>query len=635
MSIKYRPDIDGLRAIAVVSVVIYHFFPSVLPGGFIGVDIFFVISGYLITSILKKDINRNNYSIVEFYRRRIDRIFPSLIVVLCSAYVFGWYALFSDEYMQLGKLIAGGAAFAANIVLYFDSGYFDISSNMKPLLHLWSLGVEEQYYIFFPPLLYAFYKFKLKAQHVVSFVAIISLLLCVYQTGVDEVKAFYLPQYRVWELLAGSCLAMYGSGLREKYIINTVGMISLLVVILSLFLVNNTMPFPGFMALIPVLFSVIFIASGPDSFVNKTMFSNRITVYLGKISYPLYLWHWPVFSMAFIINGGFPSINSRLLLILVSLLLAVMTYHFIEKPLKGFRSWSFKTIPLFVGVGMFGVLGYLIFQNKGYPERKNVKVSQDVSFQMNGPLWQYTRNSFCLDKFHFERVDEMKWWFCMLSRPGNPEIMLLGNSYANHLYPGIAESGRFGSPNVLSIGTMEVIVSGDSGSIEESQRKFIDSVIKETPSIKYVIISGIDPVNYSTEKYFNSLKSRIDMIEESGKKVIVFYPHVKLGENIKACFARPFKSPDENCTTDLTEVSKLRKNFDVLKSRLMESNHSVKFFDPNSIICNDKECSLIKEGMPVYRDETKYFSVFASMKVGNSFADWAAINAPELLNLGK
>ncbi|ELN8419280.1 acyltransferase, partial [Escherichia coli] len=203
MSIKYRPDIDGLRSLAVLSVVIYHFFPSALPGGFIGVDIFFVISGYLITSILKKDIEKDNYSIVEFYRRRIDRIFPALLIVLCSVYIFGWYALFSDEYMQLGKLIAGGAAFAANIVLYFDSGYFDISSNLKPLLHLWSLGVEEQYYIFFPPLLYILFKFKLRPLYVISLLAVVSLLACIYQTYTDEVKAFYLPQYRIWELLAG------------------------------------------------------------------------------------------------------------------------------------------------------------------------------------------------------------------------------------------------------------------------------------------------------------------------------------------------------------------------------------------------------------------------------------------------
>ncbi|EFH7976459.1 acyltransferase [Escherichia coli] len=639
MSIKYRPDIDGLRSLAVLSVVIYHFFPSALPGGFIGVDIFFVISGYLITSILKKDIEKDNYSIVEFYRRRIDRIFPALLIVLCSVYIFGWYALFSDEYMQLGKLIAGGAAFAANIVLYFDSGYFDISSNLKPLLHLWSLGVEEQYYIFFPPLLYILFKFKLRPLYVISLLAVVSLLACIYQTYTDEVKAFYLPQYRIWELLAGSCLAMCGGRSYDKPLINAIGVLSLLVVVASLFLINNSMSFPGYLALIPVLFAVFFIFSGQNSFINKHLFSNWFSVYIGKISYPLYLWHWPVFSMAFIINGGFPTVKERLILIFVSFILSVVTYHLIEKPMRGFRSWKFKTIPLFIAVFVLGVLGYLIFQNNGYPNRKHVKVSQEVSFQMNGPLWQYTRNSYCLDEFHFERVDEMKWWFCMLSRPGEPEIMLLGNSYANHLYPGIAESGKFGTPNVLSIGTMEVTDTGfgdkGQGTLFSDQRKYIDSILKNNTSIKYVIISGIDPKKDSTEDYAKSINERIKLIIDSGKKVIVFYPHVSLGDNIKACFSRPFKEPSEDCTSDLSEVTKLRSNFNILKERILAQNPSVKFFDPNPVICDKTSCSLVKDGMPIYRDETKHFSVYASLKVGELFSEWAKVNEPGILELSR
>lgn len=158
--IKYRKDIDGLRALAVTLVVIYHAFPSVLTGGFIGVDVFFVISGFLITSIIFKEIQSDKFTIKEFYRRRIDRIFPALIIVLVSVYVFGWFTLLPDEYMQLGKLLAASSVFITNIVLFKDVGYFDISSSLKPLLHLWSLGIEEQFYLIFPLILFFLYKKK-------------------------------------------------------------------------------------------------------------------------------------------------------------------------------------------------------------------------------------------------------------------------------------------------------------------------------------------------------------------------------------------------------------------------------------------------------------------------------------------
>lgn len=188
MNIKYRPEIDGLRAIAVALVVIYHAFPSVLPGGFIGVDVFFVISGFLITSILKREVETGKYSIKEFYRRRIDRIFPALLVVMFSVYAFGWFTLFADEFMQLGKQIAGGAGFIANIVLYSETGYFNATSITKPFLHLWSLGIEEQFYLLFPIILYVAYKKKWNFTLLISVLAIISFALNIYsiQTNVEK-----------------------------------------------------------------------------------------------------------------------------------------------------------------------------------------------------------------------------------------------------------------------------------------------------------------------------------------------------------------------------------------------------------------------------------------------------------------
>jgi peptidoglycan/LPS O-acetylase OafA/YrhL len=204
---KYRPDIDGLRAIAVLSVVIFHAFPKSIKGGFIGVDIFFVISGFLISTIIMGSLERNSFSFIEFYSRRIKRIFPALLLVLIASFVFGWFALLADEYKQLGKHIAGGAGFVSNFVLWKESGYFDNDAETKPLLHLWSLGVEEQFYIVWPLLLWFAWKQRLNLLTVTMVVVAISFSLNVNTVQNDATAAFYSPQTRFWELLAGSILA--------------------------------------------------------------------------------------------------------------------------------------------------------------------------------------------------------------------------------------------------------------------------------------------------------------------------------------------------------------------------------------------------------------------------------------------
>ncbi|MDP3004588.1 acyltransferase, partial [Methylotenera sp.] len=217
---KYRPDIDGLRAVAVLSVVIYHAFPKFIRGGFIGVDIFFVISGFLISTIIFGSLERNSFNFIEFYSRRIKRIFPALLLVLTASFVFGWFALLADEYKQLGKHIAGGAGFISNFLFWKESGYFDNAAETKPLLHLWSLGIEEQFYIVWPLLLWLAWKKRFNLLTITILVAVISFALNISKVHSDAVAAFYSPQTRFWELLVGSVLAymtMHRRSLSPKF----------------------------------------------------------------------------------------------------------------------------------------------------------------------------------------------------------------------------------------------------------------------------------------------------------------------------------------------------------------------------------------------------------------------------------
>src|ERR1700722_18124823 len=212
---RYRPDIDGLRAIAVMLVVNFHAFPEAMPGGFIGVDIFFVISGFLITGIIARELDQQRFSLVGFYKRRIRRIFPALIVVLAATLVLGWLWMLPAAYAQLSADVFASGAFFSNIALLLQSGYFDIESGKKPLLHLWSLGIEEQFYLFWPLILMLAARLRLSMLAVAAVIGVASFALNVALIGSDPVATFYLPFPRAWELLAGAALACGWNLLRQ------------------------------------------------------------------------------------------------------------------------------------------------------------------------------------------------------------------------------------------------------------------------------------------------------------------------------------------------------------------------------------------------------------------------------------
>jgi peptidoglycan/LPS O-acetylase OafA/YrhL len=306
---KYRADIDGLRAIAVLSVVAFHAFPGVVRGGFVGVDIFFVISGYLICTILFQNLERGSFSFTEFYVRRIRRIFPALVLVLVFVMVVGWFVLTADEYRQLGKQVAGGAGFVSNLLLWREAGYFDSSAEIKPLLHLWSLGIEEQFYLVWPCLLWFAWRRRFSPLTLTLVVAAASFCLNIAVVQGDMVAAFYSPVTRFWELLSGSLLAWWhlhrapdrAAGPVTANLLSGSGLALLAA---GFGMIHGELRFPGFWAAIPVAGALLVIAAGPAAWGNRVVLSSRICVWFGLISYPLYLWHWPLLSYARIVQGG-------------------------------------------------------------------------------------------------------------------------------------------------------------------------------------------------------------------------------------------------------------------------------------------------------------------------------------------
>lgn len=392
---KYRPDIDGLRAVAVLSVVAFHAFPSLIQGGFIGVDIFFVISGFLISTIIFENLEKETFSFYEFYARRVKRIFPALVFVIVASYVFGWFTLFADEYKQLGKHIAAGAGFISNLVLWSESGYFDISAEYKPLLHLWSLGIEEQFYIIWPFVLWFAWKKKFNLLTISIIFAILSFVLNIKGIKHDPVATFYSPQTRFWELLCGSVLSwcvLYKNKVffewkikinniissvvyrnkavaDDRILVNCIAFLGGVLLVYGFWRINKAASFPGKLAIIPVTAAVLIIAAGPHAWINRNILSNKFAVWIGLISFPLYLWHWPLLSFARILESGTPSAFIRVAAVALAVVLAWISFRFLERPVRLGGGGRSTVGFLLVTMAIVGLVGYKTYTMEGIYSR--------------------------------------------------------------------------------------------------------------------------------------------------------------------------------------------------------------------------------------------------------------------------
>ena len=468
-SVHYRADVDGLRAIAVLSVVLFHAFPSLLTGGFIGVDIFFVISGYLITGLMMREHGQSGHvRLGGFYIRRTRRIFPALILMLVTSLAIGWIALTSNEFKQFGKYMAGGAVFLDNFLFWRDAGYFDNKPEVKPMLHLWSLGVEEQFYLMWPVLLAILLKLQLRRWALWAALCIVaaSLFYAQIKLRVDPVGAFYSPLTRMWELLAGGVLSIlkshphanghplglsHGNASRQTHLLALMGLICF---VAGLVLIDPHSQFPGWWALLPVTAAVLLIASGPDTVIHRRVLCHPWMVGLGLISYPLYLWHWPVLSFARILAGETPTVWTRTLLVLVSVCLAYLTYRFIEKPIRSSRGPRPARLA-FLMMGVMVVLlfvGYGINRNNGLGWRHHGKLSADPHTMVLGADRSRVRADCGI-----AQPEQRQLGYC-LSDPKSiqPNLAILGDSKAEALFYGLVRESRpdqawvlIGKPNFL------------------------------------------------------------------------------------------------------------------------------------------------------------------------------------------
>ena len=473
----YRADIDGLRAIAVLSVVILHAFPSVLRSGFVGVDVFFVISGYLITSIIIDDLERERFSFAVFYSRRIKRIFPALIAVLVACLIGGWFLLLPDEYSLLGKHVAAAAGFVSNFALWHESNYFGAAADTKILLHLWSLGIEEQYYLIWPVVVWVAYRYGLRMRWLFSLLFIASLAYCVADTRSDPIGAFYSPLSRFWELGAGGLLSLEilrplratgaighhigkfvrtiffegGRGGTEdsnyRCLLSVTG---LSLIATSTVLITRQHEFPGWWALMPTVGTYLTILAGPTAWINRSILSSRALVSLGLISYPIYLWHWPLLSFARNVVGDTPSWPVRLGIVIASIFLAWVTYRLIERPVRFGIVRRSPTVPILVTcMCAITLAGAYVLLSLGVPGRLKDKEDYASYFSTSGH-WQIEEAKIASqNQCNFYRWDNQTIPSIApraaidpscYTKKSKKSVLILGDSNASDLYIGLKDA---------------------------------------------------------------------------------------------------------------------------------------------------------------------------------------------------
>ena len=642
---KYRPDIDGLRAVAVLSVVAFHAFPAWMRGGFIGVDIFFVISGFLISIIIFENLDKGTFSFVEFYARRIKRIFPALLLVLIASFAFGWFALLADENKQLGKHIAAGAGFISNFVFWGEAGYFDNSAETKPLLHLWSLGIEEQFYIIWPFVLWLARKRKFNLLTLTILVTFVSFYLNLKGIKKDAVATFYSPQTRFWEFLAGSLLAWFAlykkstfaryelkiDGYLAKLIYrdsveangrrlsNVISFFGCLLLAYGFWRINKGLSFPGKWALVPVLGTVLIITAGSKAWINRKIFSNKIFIWFGLISFPLYLWHWPILSFARIVEGEVPSRNIRLAAVMLSIVLAWLTYKFVERPVRIGKGSKFNCYTLSSIMLLVFICGFILFEKNGFKEKIKGDYGHDTFFEYYDSHYLKCENTNILNTSNVYK----KWSRCWQSKPGYPDIVLLGDSHAEHLFVGLADSLK--DKNIV------FYIEAGRPALDDPEFKVIFEELKKSKKQMHILLTDHYLRDYkdNTEKLREDFDGAIRWLKNAGHKIAIIGDTLRFEGTPQDCLLqsnlqsnKPFfrKIPSsKSCVVSLIQAAEQESVYEPILVNL-SANFSIPYFSLSRLMCSLKDCPMINNGILYYRD-SHHLNIEGSVFVGSRLGD--------------
>ena len=662
----YRPDIDGLRAIAVSTVILFHFGVPGFSGGFIGVDVFFVLSGYLIGSMVFGQLHNNKFSFVNFYFRRIRRLFPAFVFVIVATILASYLLLLPREFREFGQSVFASTIYLSNILFYLESGYFDAASHLKPLLHTWSLSVEEQFYLIFPVLAWIVYKVNSKWLFPLFLVlTLLSLMLSQVFLTTNPSAVFYLYPFRAWEMFIGVCFALtIIPAVSSKTLRLLLSLAGLLLILIPTMVYSAETAFPGFSAFLPCLGTCLLLHTGKDDLTAIHQFlKSKIFVFTGKISYSLYLWHWPIFVLYMYDKNSNAGVNDILIMLLVTVLLSIFTWRFIETPIReGHVIGSRKPIPLFSitimsSLVLMGV-GYYFHKTNGLIERFDDEMSGfiEAAYDLHGDM----SNCYEVDNKILPNIRH-----CGFGNPLNSEsyTLIWGDSHAGAFKRGyeqvLNENGlpgllvwSGGCPPVFDVRRDEGVAS-EAVDLECSvQNQAIKQLIFNDDRINSIVLigrwsyyvhgvgTGIDAHNsiaiwseaggrddfeLQAEFFKESFNKTILELRQNDLKIFVVEQVPEFANYKARVLALGMITKDDEILNNLNELTTIDYSEVMHRQRFMQSmlaelehDNEITKLDTHKYFCKDNLCSLLLDEVPAIFDNN-HISSGGALKIRDLF----------------
>jgi peptidoglycan/LPS O-acetylase OafA/YrhL len=638
----YRPDIDGLRALAVLAVMLFHYRVPGFRGGFVGVDVFFVISGFLITGLIHGDMREGRLSLRRFYERRIRRIFPALFALLIGTTIAAGLIFFPSSLARFGRSLFATALFGANFEFWHEAGYFDVAADQKPLLHLWSIAVEEQFYLLFPALLLLIgARSKRRALLAVGLMFVASLAFSIWSARHATTAGYYLLPSRMWELMLGALLALGVAPLpASRPLQEGLSIAGLLLIAFGVFAYSPATPFPGAAALAPCVGAALIIAAGQTAALNRALSCQPI-VFVGLISYSLYLWHWPIYVFARTRLTHPLTASETAFLIVLSFALAVLSWRFVERPFRA-RSFRWPHPRLFAGAGaaMATAVACALFivDMHGLPQRFSPQIRAILAEENDGA----SRMHEC---FGMTAADVEMGRLCRFgAKVQEASFILWGDSHADALMPAVQSLAELHGRAGLFAGTDSCppllgVKRADTAKCEA----FNDAVAKiaTSKSIREIILEArwaknaegssfgpealprvrlYDDISEGrTERetrdvFYRGLDRTVRKLTEAGKKVVLVASVPEVGFPVPPVLARvKMRDPGATITTSIARYWQ-RQKFVLWAFAQMHKRYGTDVVYPDRVFCKQGACRTSMKGRPLYRD-AHHLSTFGAKQL--------------------
>lgn len=606
LNFSYRPDIDGMRAIAVLLVILFHANFSFVPGGYIGVDVFFVLSGFLITLTIDKEMNEKSFSFKQFYLRRIRRIIPVLVFIMLVVTIPAYLFLFADNLEAYSRTLIHTLLSVNNFhLLVTQRDYFADNADLIPFLHTWSLSVEEQYYFIWPVILVFLHKiFSLEKRLIfILLTLILSILLSVYLTAIDPHMAYLLLPARVFELAIGACLAMFWEKLPSfsKLINSVISVIGILLILIPAYILTKSSVFPGMNALWPCLGSALLIFTGKEENnkgIINVLLQNKFLVFSGLLSYSLYLWHWPIFTFIKYLGINLEG-TIRIVSILVIFGLSYFSWRFVEQPFRIKYKYDFKKTMLVIFLPCMLLIGgiYAVIDAKdGFPER--FPQLSEFNPKTNYPS-KLRKN--CFDQFKVGNCDE-----CFLGiKKDTLDGMLIGDSFGNHTAAFLdilaKDAGLYLHDSTA--GGYPLLNKVDENGNPTFPEAYAIERLNYAKQFKTIYIAANwDELTAPETKNYQSVLNTVDELIKSGKKVVIF-DCLRATTVINLHKAKLFKSGEKVFfkERDFT-IPFTPRPYDYIVYALKRKFPSILVIDLNDTMCKDGKCDIELEKTIVYRN---------------------------------